>query len=89
MRACCMHADGLDVRWGMQVSRQFVPLVCGRTVAIMDQHAAAERVRLEELQDEVSLSPRASCCSPCLCPSARIALPGRGEADAKMQCSRA
>ena len=64
MRACCMHADGLDVRWGMQVSRQFVPLVCGRTVAIMDQHAAAERVRLEELQDEVSLSPHAPCYSP-------------------------
>ena len=30
-----------------------MPLVCGRTVAIMDQHAAAERVRLEQLQHEV------------------------------------
>ena len=37
----------------MQVSRRFVPLVCGPTLAIMDQHAAAERVRLEELQQEV------------------------------------
>ncbi|CAL5218766.1 g485 [Coccomyxa viridis] len=36
-----------------QVSKQFVPLVCGRIVAIMDQHAAAERVRLEQLQQEV------------------------------------
>ncbi len=50
----------------VQVSRQFVPLVCGRTVAIMDQHAAAERVRLEQLQQEVAclldaLSPAHSC----------------------------
>ena len=30
-----------------------MPLVCGPTLAIMDQHAAAERVRLEELQQEV------------------------------------
>ena len=37
----------------LQVSRRFVPLVCGPTLAIMDQHAAAERVRLEELQQEV------------------------------------
>ena len=37
----------------VQVSRRFVPLVCGLTLAIMDQHAAAERVRLEELQQEV------------------------------------
>ena len=41
----------------LQVSRRFVPLVCGPTLAIMDQHAAAERVRLEELQQEVG-SPR-------------------------------
>ena len=41
----------------LQVSRRFVPLVCGPTLAIMDQHAAAERVRLEELQQEVR-SPR-------------------------------
>ena len=31
-----------------------MPLVCGRTVAIMDQHAAAERIRLEQLQHEVA-----------------------------------
>ena len=33
-----------------------MPLVCGRTVAIMDQHAAAERIRLEQLQHEVPAS---------------------------------
>ena len=43
----------------MQVSKQFVPLVCGRIVAIMDQHAAAERVRLEQLQQEVTFLPDA------------------------------
>jgi hypothetical protein len=36
-----------------QVDRKFVPLVCGYQLAIMDQHAADERVQLERLQDQV------------------------------------
>ena len=45
----------------LQVSRRFVPLVCGPTLAIMDQHAAAERVRLEELQQEAGCSHHLCC----------------------------
>ncbi|EIE26083.1 hypothetical protein COCSUDRAFT_40245 [Coccomyxa subellipsoidea C-169] len=36
-----------------QVDRKFIPLVCGSQLAIMDQHAADERVQLEHLQDQV------------------------------------
>ncbi len=36
-----------------QVDRKFIPLVCGSQLAIMDQHAADERVQLEYLQDQV------------------------------------
>ena len=37
----------------MQVDRKFVPLVCGSQLAIMDQHAADERVQLERLSAQV------------------------------------
>ena len=55
-----------------------MPLVCGRTLAVMDQHAAAERVRLEELQHEVACTPH--CPHPCIaglfsCSVARAKMP--------------
>ncbi len=37
----------------VQVDRKFVPLVCGSQLAIMDQHAADERVQLERLTAQV------------------------------------
>ena len=37
----------------MQVDKKFVPLVCGSQLAIMDQHAADERVQLERLTAQV------------------------------------
>jgi DNA mismatch repair protein MLH3 len=37
----------------MQVDRKFIPLVCGNVLAVMDQHAADERVQLERLQAQV------------------------------------
>ncbi|CAN1190241.1 DNA mismatch repair protein MLH3 [Linum perenne] len=36
-----------------QVDKKFIPVVADGTLAIIDQHAADERIRLEELQDKV------------------------------------
>ncbi|XP_057448914.1 DNA mismatch repair protein MLH3 isoform X2 [Lotus japonicus] len=36
-----------------QVDKKFIPIVAGRTLAIIDQHAADERIRLEELRQKV------------------------------------
>ncbi|KAM3362867.1 DNA mismatch repair protein MLH3 isoform X2 [Capsicum galapagoense] len=36
-----------------QVDKKFIPIVAGTTLAIIDQHAADERIRLEELRDKV------------------------------------
>lgn len=36
-----------------QVDRKFIPIVAGGTLAIIDQHAADERIRLEELRQKV------------------------------------
>ena len=43
----------------MQVDTKFIPLACDGVLAMMDQHAAHERVLLERLQEQVLLS--ASC----------------------------
>ncbi|KAI9109641.1 hypothetical protein K1719_019271 [Acacia pycnantha] len=36
-----------------QVDKKFIPVVAGRTLAVIDQHAADERIRLEELRQKV------------------------------------
>ncbi|XP_055803099.1 DNA mismatch repair protein MLH3-like isoform X3 [Solanum dulcamara] len=36
-----------------QVDKKFIPIVGGTTLAIIDQHAADERIRLEELREKV------------------------------------
>nr|XP_027073664.1 LOW QUALITY PROTEIN: DNA mismatch repair protein MLH3-like [Coffea arabica] len=36
-----------------QVDKKFIPVVAGRILAIIDQHAADERIRLEELRQKV------------------------------------
>ncbi|VFQ70130.1 unnamed protein product [Cuscuta campestris] len=36
-----------------QVDKKFIPIVAGRTLALIDQHAADERIRLEELRRKV------------------------------------
>ncbi|XP_016560367.1 DNA mismatch repair protein MLH3 isoform X1 [Capsicum annuum] len=36
-----------------QVDKKFIPIVAGTTLAIIDQHAADERICLEELRDKV------------------------------------
>ncbi|XP_012574609.1 DNA mismatch repair protein MLH3 isoform X3 [Cicer arietinum] len=36
-----------------QVDKKFIPIVAGRTLAVIDQHAADERIRLEELRQKV------------------------------------
>ncbi|KAJ4837932.1 hypothetical protein Tsubulata_022525 [Turnera subulata] len=36
-----------------QVDKKFIPIVSGQTLAIIDQHAADERIRLEELRQKV------------------------------------
>ncbi|XP_027359794.1 DNA mismatch repair protein MLH3 isoform X2 [Abrus precatorius] len=36
-----------------QVDKKFIPVVASRTLAIIDQHAADERIRLEELRQKV------------------------------------
>ncbi|EXB95122.1 DNA mismatch repair protein mutL [Morus notabilis] len=36
-----------------QVDKKFIPVVAGRTLAVVDQHAADERIRLEELRQKV------------------------------------
>ena len=38
-----------------QVDRKFIAVVAGDTLALVDQHAADERVQLERMRDEVSL----------------------------------
>lgn len=38
-----------------QVARKFIPVICGSTLAVLDQHAAHERVRLEELRKQVKI----------------------------------
>ncbi|KAL5168744.1 DNA mismatch repair protein MLH3 [Glycine soja] len=35
-----------------QVDKKFIPVVAGRTLAVIDQHAADERIRLEELRQK-------------------------------------
>ncbi|CAN4083588.1 unnamed protein product [Withania somnifera] len=37
----------------LQVDKKFIPIVAGTTLAIIDQHAADERIRLEELREKV------------------------------------
>ncbi|XP_048334561.2 DNA mismatch repair protein MLH3 [Ziziphus jujuba] len=36
-----------------QVDKKFIPIVAGKTLAVIDQHAADERIRLEELRQKV------------------------------------
>ncbi|XP_061346039.1 DNA mismatch repair protein MLH3 isoform X2 [Gastrolobium bilobum] len=36
-----------------QVDKKFIPVVASRTLAVIDQHAADERIRLEELRQKV------------------------------------
>ncbi|CAH9133600.1 unnamed protein product [Cuscuta epithymum] len=36
-----------------QVDKKFIPIVAGRTLALIDQHAADERIRVEELRRKV------------------------------------
>ncbi|XP_028795288.1 DNA mismatch repair protein MLH3 [Neltuma alba] len=36
-----------------QVDKKFIPVVAGRTLVVIDQHAADERIRLEELRQKV------------------------------------
>ncbi|KAJ8567718.1 hypothetical protein K7X08_019926 [Anisodus acutangulus] len=36
-----------------QVDKKFIPIVAGTTLALIDQHAADERIRLEELREKV------------------------------------
>lgn len=36
-----------------QVDKKFIPIVAGKTLAVVDQHAADERIRLEELRQKV------------------------------------
>ncbi|GKV30207.1 hypothetical protein SLEP1_g39048 [Rubroshorea leprosula] len=36
-----------------QVDKKFIPIVAGGTLAVIDQHAADERIRLEELRQKV------------------------------------
>ncbi|KAI3843397.1 hypothetical protein MKX03_024291 [Papaver bracteatum] len=37
----------------MQLDKKFIPIVGGSTLAVIDQHAADERIRLEELRQKV------------------------------------
>ncbi|PON82743.1 DNA mismatch repair protein [Trema orientale] len=37
-----------------QVDKKFIPVVAGRTLAVVDQHAADERIRLEELRQKLN-----------------------------------
>ncbi|XP_047973390.1 DNA mismatch repair protein MLH3 isoform X1 [Salvia hispanica] len=47
-RACLENAKVLD-----QVDKKFIAIVAGKTLAIIDQHAADERIKLEELRSKV------------------------------------
>ncbi|KAG5245448.1 DNA mismatch repair protein [Salix suchowensis] len=42
-----------DARVLHQVDKKFIPIVAGGTLAVIDQHAADERIRLEELRQKV------------------------------------
>ncbi|CAK9186998.1 unnamed protein product [Ilex paraguariensis] len=42
-----------DAKVLRQVDKKFIPVVAGGTLAIIDQHAADERIRLEELRHKV------------------------------------
>nr|XP_034889821.1 DNA mismatch repair protein MLH3 isoform X1 [Populus alba] len=42
-----------DARVLNQVDKKFIPIVAGGTLAVIDQHAADERIRLEELRQKV------------------------------------
>ncbi|GAV83033.1 MutL_C domain-containing protein/HATPase_c_3 domain-containing protein [Cephalotus follicularis] len=42
-----------DARVLPQVDKKFIPIVAGGTLAVIDQHAADERIRLEELRQKV------------------------------------
>ncbi|KAL1566679.1 DNA mismatch repair protein MLH3 isoform X1 [Salvia divinorum] len=47
-RACLENAKVLN-----QVDKKFIAIVAGKTLAIIDQHAADERIKLEELRSKV------------------------------------
>ncbi|KAG6387679.1 hypothetical protein SASPL_152871 [Salvia splendens] len=47
-RACLENAKVLE-----QVDKKFIAIVAGKTLAIIDQHAADERIKLEELRSKV------------------------------------
>ncbi|KAM6540464.1 hypothetical protein CsatB_004911 [Cannabis sativa] len=36
-----------------QIDKKYIPIVAGKTLAVVDQHAADERIRLEELRQKV------------------------------------
>ncbi|KAH9662328.1 DNA mismatch repair protein MLH3 [Citrus sinensis] len=42
-----------DAKVLQQVDKKFIPVVAGGTLAVIDQHAADERIRLEELRHKV------------------------------------
>ncbi|XP_019054912.1 PREDICTED: DNA mismatch repair protein MLH3 isoform X2 [Nelumbo nucifera] len=42
-----------DARVLLQLDKKFIPVIAGGTLAIIDQHAADERIRLEELRRKV------------------------------------
>ncbi|CAK7355564.1 unnamed protein product [Dovyalis caffra] len=43
-----------DARVLQQVDKKFIPIVAGGTLAVIDQHAADERIRLEELRQKLN-----------------------------------
>ncbi|XP_040370286.1 DNA mismatch repair protein MLH3 isoform X7 [Rosa chinensis] len=45
---CLKHSRVLQ-----QVDKKFIPVMAGQTLAVIDQHAADERIRLEELRHKV------------------------------------
>ncbi|KAF5181679.1 Dna mismatch repair protein mlh3 [Thalictrum thalictroides] len=42
-----------DAKVLLQLDKKFIPIVAGATLAVIDQHAADERIRLEELRQKV------------------------------------
>jgi hypothetical protein len=77
LRACCAptwHRRGPagrpcrprragHTRGGRQVALKFVPAVCAGVLAVVDQHAADERVCLERLRAEVAPRPAQQRCA--------------------------
>uniref|UniRef100_A0A2P2LHF7 MutL C-terminal dimerisation domain-containing protein n=2 Tax=Rhizophora mucronata TaxID=61149 RepID=A0A2P2LHF7_RHIMU len=50
----CIHRNCLeDAKVLHQVDKKFIPIVAGGTLAVIDQHAADERIQLEELRQKV------------------------------------